>query len=118
MCGIRARSGVPPSHGFAKTGSDGDRKTLPPVQRSRTCRLCSLRMVPLVEERSFQLFAAWGSLLTVIPSNRRLLFFQTLNNRPQPSSDCFFDLVKYQNLQEVALILMHLAPLSRFKICS
>jgi hypothetical protein len=72
-------------------------------------------MVPLVEERSFQLFAAWGSLLTVIPSNRRLLFFQALNNRPQPSSDCFFDLVKYQNLQEVALILMHLAPLSRFK---
>jgi hypothetical protein len=73
-------------------------------------------MVPLVEERSFQLFGAWGSLLKVILSNRRPLFFQTLNNPPQPSSDCFFDLVKYQNLQEVALILMHLAPLSRFKV--
>src|SRR6516165_2435467 len=118
MRGIRARSGGLLSHEFAKTGSARNRKNLPPVQRSRTRRLCRVRMAPLVEERSFQLFAARGSLLTVIPSNRRPLFFQTLNNRPQPSSDCFFDLVKYQNLQEVALMLMHLAPLSRFKICS
>jgi hypothetical protein len=65
----------------------------------------------LVERRSSQRFAAWGWLLAVIPSNRHLLFFQTLNDRAQPGSDCFFDLVKYQNLQEVALILLHLAPL-------
>jgi hypothetical protein len=74
--------------------------------------------VLLVEEGSSQRFADWGWPLVVIPANRRLLFFQTLNNRPQPSSDCFFDLVKYQNLQEIALILSHLAPLSRFKICT
>jgi len=56
---------VPPSHEFAKTGTARYRKNLPPVQRSRPRRLCRVWMAPLVEERSFQLFAARGSLLTV-----------------------------------------------------
>ena len=70
----------------------------------------------LEEERSSERFAAWGWLLVVIPSNSCLLFFQTLNNRAQPGSDGFFDLVKYQDLQDVALTLLHLAPLARFEI--
>jgi hypothetical protein len=75
-------------------------------------------MALLVEERSPQRFADWGWLPVAVPSNSRLLIFQTLNDRPQPSSDCIFDLVKYQDLQEVALILLHLAPPKRFKTCT
>ncbi len=60
--------------------------------------------------------AAWGLLRVVISSNSRLLFFQMLNDRAQTGSDCFFDLVKYQDLQDVALILLHLAPPTRFEI--
>jgi hypothetical protein len=108
---------VPPSHEFAKTGSARNRKNLPPpVQRCRTRRLCKLRMVLLVETRPSQCFVAWGRLLLLIPSNSCLLFFQTSNNGPKPGSDRIFDLVKYQDLQEVALILLHLAPPKRFKI--
>ena len=87
-----------PLREFAKTGLSRNRKNLPPVQRSRTRRLCTLRTALLVERRSSQRFAVWGWLLAVIPSNRRLLFFQTLNDRAQPGSDRFFDLVKYQDL--------------------
>jgi len=109
---------VSPPYEFAKTGSVQTRKNLPAVQRSRTRRLCRLRMALLVEERSTQRFADWGWLLVVVPSNSRLLFFQSLNDPSQPGSDCIFDLVKYQDLQEVALILLHLAPPTQFKICA
>src|SRR5260370_27716665 len=101
--------GVLLTRDFPKPASAQNRKTSPPVQRSRTRRLCRLRTALLVQERSSQRFADWGWPLVVIPSNRRLLFFQTLNNRPQPSSDCFFDLVIYQNLLEITLILSPLA---------
>src|ERR1700686_37565 len=119
MRGITARSGVLPLREFAKTGSALNRKNLPPpVQRSQTRQLCRLRMVLLVERRSSQRFVAWRPLLLLMPSNSCLLFFQTLNNRPQPASKRLFDQVKFQNLQDVALLLFHLAPLRRFKICT
>jgi len=43
------------------------------------------------------------------------LFFQTLHNRPQPSSERFFDLIKYRDLKNVALLLLHLAPPTEVK---
>jgi hypothetical protein len=117
MRGIRARSGVPASHEFAKTGSARNRENLPPpVQCSPTRRLRKLRMVLPMEGRSSQRFAASGRPLVLIPSNGRLLSFQTPNNRPQPASNGLFDQVKFQNLQEISLILWHLAPLHQFKI--
>jgi hypothetical protein len=69
-----------------------------------------------VEGRSSQRFAASGRPLVLIPSNGRLLSFQTPNNRPQPASNRLFDQVKFQNFQTVALILFHVAPLCQFKI--
>ena len=108
---------MPPSHKFAKTGSARNWKNLPPsVQHSRTRQVCTLRMVLLVARRSSQTFVACGPLLVLIPSNNPLLFFQTLNNRPQPASNRLFDQVKFQNFQEVSLILWHFAPLHQFKI--
>ena len=109
---------MPPSHEFAKTGSARNRKNLPPpVQRCRTRRLCRLRMEPLVEKRPSQCFVAWGRLLLLIPSNSSLLFFQTSNNGPKPASNRLFEQVKFHNLQDVAVIFLHLAPLCQLKIC-
>ncbi|HXC49139.1 MAG TPA: hypothetical protein VNU20_12670 [Candidatus Sulfotelmatobacter sp.] len=72
-------------------------------------------MALLAKERPSQRFADWGWLPVEVPSHGRLLFFQTLNDRPQPGSDCIFDLVKYQDLQQVALILLHVAPPTQVK---
>ena len=63
-----------------------------PMKGRRTRRVCTFRMLLLIEGRSSQSSTASGRLLVVIPSNRRPQFFQTLNDGPQPVSDCFFRL--------------------------
>jgi hypothetical protein len=75
-------------------------------------------MMPYAVDSAWRIrFVAWGRLLLLIPSNSCLLFFQTSNNGPKPASNRLFDQVKFHNFQDVAVVLLHLVPLSQLKIC-
>jgi len=107
---------VSPSHEFAKTGSTRNRKNLPPP-------VPTLSNTPALQTSdgasgrgaSFSVFRGLDRLLLLIPSNSCLLFFQTSNNGPKPASNGLFDQVKFHNLQDVAVVFLHLAPLRQPK---
>jgi len=46
------------------------------------------------------------------------LFFETLNYGSQPVPNRFFDQVKFENLQRVTRILLHVGPPAQYKRCA
>jgi hypothetical protein len=63
----------------------------------------------LQEEGGARLLISAG-LLVVIRSNTVPLFFETQNDGSQPASNRFFDQVKFENLQRVTRIFLHVGP--------
>src|SRR6202049_3649042 len=63
------------------------------MKGSGTRRVCTLRMLLLIQRGPSWRSARWGRLLVVVPLNSNPCFFQALNSGPQPASNCFFDVL-------------------------
>src|SRR5712692_9059491 len=62
-----------------------------PMKGRRTRRVCTLRMLFLIERSAFQVLAARRGLFTVSRSKSQPLFFQYPNRRLQPLFHRFFN---------------------------
>src|SRR5207247_10752246 len=64
-----------------------------PMEGSGAGRVCTLRMLLLVQRGSSQRSGAGGRVFAVSLSRHCPFFFQTLNSGPKPSSNRFFGLL-------------------------